>query len=105
MLLIHLVMNHTLFILGNKPMHARVVTCQLQPGKKDEWIAISRDSIVPALRQQHGFKGFVILADSENDKGILYSMWETEADLKASETSGFYQSLFIDLAKNPTLRV
>ena len=72
-------------------MHARVVTCQLQPGTKDEWVAIARDSIVPALRQQNGFKGFVILADTDNDKGILYSMWETEADLKASETSGFYQ--------------
>ena len=72
-------------------MHARVVTSQLQPGKKDEWIAIIRDSIVPALRQQQGFKGFVTLADTNSDKSIAYSMWETEADLKASETSGFYQ--------------
>ena len=72
-------------------MHARVVTSQLQPGKKEEWIAIIRDSIVPALRQQQGFKGFVTLADTNSDKSIAYSMWETEADLKASETSGFYQ--------------
>jgi heme-degrading monooxygenase HmoA len=72
-------------------MHARVVTSQLQPGKKVEWISIIRDSIVPALRQQKGFKGFVMLADTDSDKSIAYSMWETEADLKASETSGFYQ--------------
>ncbi|HEX9872369.1 MAG TPA: antibiotic biosynthesis monooxygenase family protein [Candidatus Tectomicrobia bacterium] len=72
-------------------MHARVVTSQLQPGKKDEWISIARDSIVPALRQQKGFKGFVMLADTNSDSSIAYSMWETEADLKASETSGFYQ--------------
>jgi heme-degrading monooxygenase HmoA len=72
-------------------MHARVVTSQLQPGKKDEWIAIARDSIVPALQQQKGFRGFVMLADIDSDKCIAYSMWETEADLKASETSGFYQ--------------
>jgi hypothetical protein len=36
-------------------MHARVVTSQLQPGKKDEWIAICRDSIVPALRELSAF--------------------------------------------------
>ena len=72
-------------------MHARVVTSQLQPGKKDEWITIARESIVPALRQQKGFKGFAMLADTNSDKSIAYSMWETEADLKASETSGFYQ--------------
>jgi heme-degrading monooxygenase HmoA len=77
--------------MGGKLMHARVVTSQLQPGKKDEWIRIARDSIVPALKEQKGFKGFIMLADTNSDKSIAYSMWETEADLKASETSGFYQ--------------
>ena len=72
-------------------MHARVVTSQLQPGKKEEWIRICRDSIVPALQHQPGFHGFVMLADTASDKCIAYSMWATEADLKASETSGFYQ--------------
>jgi heme-degrading monooxygenase HmoA len=72
-------------------MYARIVTSQLQPGKKDEWITIARDSIVPALWQQKGFKGFIMLANTESDACIAYSMWETEADLKASETSGFYQ--------------
>jgi quinol monooxygenase YgiN len=79
------------FIMGGKIMHARVVTSQLQPGKKEEWISICRDSIVPALQQQPGFKGFVMPADTQSDQCIAYSMWETEADLKASETSGFYQ--------------
>lgn len=72
-------------------MYARVVTSQLQSGKKDEWIAMARDSIVPALRQQKGFQGFIMLADTDSDKCIAYSIWETETDLRASETSGFYQ--------------
>ncbi len=72
-------------------MYARVVNSQLQPGKREEWIAILRDSIVPAAKQQPGFQGFVVLADPNGDKGIAYSFWATEADLKASETSNFYQ--------------
>lgn len=72
-------------------MYARVVNSQLQPGKREEWITILRDSIVPAAKQQPGFKGFVVLADPNSDKGIAYSIWETEADLKASETSHFDQ--------------
>jgi heme-degrading monooxygenase HmoA len=72
-------------------MHARVVTSQLQPGKIDEWITILRDSIVPASKQQKGFKGFVVLADRSANKGIAYSIWETESDLIATETSNFYQ--------------
>jgi hypothetical protein len=72
-------------------MHARVVPSELQPGKKDEWITITRDSIVRALSQQKRFKGFVMLADTNSDNCVAYSMWETEADLRTSETSGFYQ--------------
>lgn len=72
-------------------MYARVVTSELQPGKIDEWIAILRDSIVPAAKQQPGFKGFIVLADRSANKGIAYSIWETEADLTATETSNFYQ--------------
>ena len=72
-------------------MHARVVTSQLQPGKREELISIARDSIVPAIREERGFKGFVVLADTNGNNGIIYSMWETEADLKASENSGVYQ--------------
>jgi heme-degrading monooxygenase HmoA len=72
-------------------MYARVVTNQLQPGKKEEWFSILRDSIVPAAKQQKGFKGFVVLKDPHSDKGIGYSLWETEADLKANEANNFYQ--------------
>ncbi len=79
-------------------MYARVVTSQLKPGAIDEWIAILRDSIVPAAKQQKGFKGFIVLADRSANKGIAYSMWETEADLKATEASNFYQEQIAKLS-------
>jgi quinol monooxygenase YgiN len=72
-------------------MVARVVTNQLKPGKMDEWINIARNSIVPAVKKEKGFKGFVILVDRSSGKSIGYSIWETETDLKANESSGFYQ--------------
>ena len=72
-------------------MHARVVRNQIQPGKLDEWLALIQESIVPALKGQHGFQGFVAMIDREHDKSIGYSMWDSEADLAASEASGNYQ--------------
>jgi quinol monooxygenase YgiN len=72
-------------------MHARVVSNQIQPGKMDEWLAIIGESIVPALKGQDGFQGFVALSDREHGKSIGYSMWTSAADLAASETSGNYQ--------------
>jgi hypothetical protein len=49
---------------------ARVVTNQIQPGKIDQWLALIRDSVVPALKEQHGFLGFVTLVDRKHDKTI-----------------------------------
>lgn len=66
-------------------MYARVVTNQIKPD-----LAIVRDSIVPALKDLNGFKGFVAMTDHKAGKSIGYSMWETEADLAASEASGNY---------------
>jgi len=72
-------------------MHARVVTVQVQPGKIDEAIRIYRDSVVPAAKQQKGFKGATLLTDSNTSKGISVTLWETEGDLNAGEASGYYQ--------------
>lgn len=71
-------------------MHARVVTVQIQPGKIDEATRIYRDSVVPAAKQQQGFRGALLLTMPESSKGISVTLWETEANLKATETSGFF---------------
>jgi len=72
-------------------MHARVVTVQIQPGKIDEAVSIYRDSVMPAAKQQKGFKGAFLLTDRNTGKGVSVALWETEADLKAGEASGYYQ--------------
>jgi len=70
-------------------MYARVVTVQVQPGKMDEMISIYRDSVVPAAKEQKGFKGIFALTDTDTNKAISIALWETEADMKAGEASGY----------------
>ncbi|MBA7605438.1 hypothetical protein ES703_12569 [subsurface metagenome] len=72
-------------------MHARVVISQMQLAKVDEGINLVRDSVAPAAKQQQGFKGILSLADRNTGKGISITMWETEADMKAGEASGYLQ--------------
>ncbi len=72
-------------------MHARVVNAQIQPGKMDDAIRVFRDSVVPAAKQQKGFKSILFLTDRNGNKAVTLSVWETEADLKANEASGYYQ--------------
>ena len=72
-------------------MYARVTLAQLQPGKVDELLQFLRDNVVPAAQTQHGFKGLLLLTDETTNKGIALGLWETEADLEASEgSSGYY---------------
>jgi heme-degrading monooxygenase HmoA len=72
-------------------MYARVSIGQYQPGKWDEGIQIHRMSINPAAKQQHGFKGVITLLDRTTGKGMTISLWETEADMQAGISSGYYQ--------------
>jgi len=88
-------------------VHARVSIAQSQPGKADEVIRIHRDSVVPAAKQQKGFKGLYLLTDRKTGKGITISLWETEADMTAGEASGFYQqqvAKFKDILSAPPVR-
>ncbi len=72
-------------------MYARVTITQILPGKTDEAISVFRDSVVPAAKQQKGSKGAYLLTDRKTGKGISIALWETEAEMTASETSGYYQ--------------
>ena len=72
-------------------MFSRLVTLQLQPGKTEEAVRMYRDSVIPAAKKQHGFKGAMLLTDSTTGKGYSITEWETEADMKAGEASGYYQ--------------
>jgi heme-degrading monooxygenase HmoA len=53
-------------------------------------IQLVEESILPAAKQQPGFKGFLALADRRGGKLILLTLWETEEALRDGEASGYY---------------
>ena len=53
----------------------------------DEVIQVVRNQIVPFALRLQGFKGFLGL--SRAGEIILQSLWETEADLQATEVNNF----------------
>ncbi len=79
-------------------MHVRVAIGQTQPGKADQAIAIYRDSIAPAARQQNGCKGVFFLADRNTGKVMSLTLWESEADMTAGEASGYYREQVAKIA-------
>ncbi len=79
-------------------MHARVTTSTIQRDKIDEGIRIFRDSIVPEAQKQKGFRDILLLLDRATGKFVVYALWESEADLRATEASGHYQTQVARLA-------
>ena len=72
-------------------MFARVITVHAQPGKIEEAATLYRDAIIPAARQQKGFNSAFLLTDPVTGKGVSVTLWDTEADQKAGESSGYVQ--------------
>jgi heme-degrading monooxygenase HmoA len=72
-------------------MYARVTFATAEPAKVDQTIKVMRDSILPAAKKQKGFKGLTYLTNRKTAKGMVIVLWNTEDDMKAGESSGFYQ--------------
>ena len=80
-------------------MYARVTSVMVQPGKMDESVQTIQDSVVPVMKQQKGFKGYLLLTDSNTNKATAVTLWETEADMVTGENSGFYREQIAKIAK------
>ena len=79
-------------------MHARLTSIQLQPGMTDRLADMFNESVLPASREQAGFRGGLVLADPGTGKTVLISLWDSEAALQAGETNGYYGDQILKLA-------
>jgi len=70
-------------------MYARVVSTQMKPEGFDEAVRIYKESVVPAAQAQKGFKHIWLFSDRVTGKSYSIALWETEADMLASEASGY----------------
>ena len=71
-------------------MHVRATTVHIQPGKTQEAIDLFKSAVVPAQKAQKGYQGSYLMTDASSGKGLAISVWESEADMMAGESSGGY---------------
>ena len=72
-------------------MHARAVMVPVDPGKLDDMLKIWEESVLPAAKSHQGFKGALVLGDRATGDGVSITLWDSEADMIAGESSGYYQ--------------
>jgi heme-degrading monooxygenase HmoA len=71
-------------------VHARVVDLRMRSVDTKEMVRVYREEVVPAAREQEGFKGAMLLTDPQTGIGISITLWETEAEREAAVDGGFY---------------
>ncbi len=71
-------------------MHVRAATVHIQPGKTQEAIDLYKDSVIPAAKAQKGFQGAYLMTDASSGKALSITIWESESDMLAGESSGGY---------------
>jgi heme-degrading monooxygenase HmoA len=78
-------------------LHARVVSMEMLPINVGEAVRIYQDRVLPAAREQEGFRGALMLTDQDTGEGLSISLWNSEEDMHASEESGFYHRKLAEL--------
>ena len=79
-------------------MNAKVVKFQIKQGKRDDVIRLFEELVVPDAKKQKGFIGGMLLTDPQTNYATSITLWETEADIRASEASGYYKRLVAKLS-------
>lgn len=67
-------------------MHARVVTMSgADAGKREAALEMINGTVIPALREYDGFKGYLALWDKGKEDAIAILLWDSEAAAESAE--------------------
>lgn len=67
-------------------MYARTNIAHWHPETFDHAMKLTREVIIPSYRAASGFKGYMLLTKPGEDIAMAITLWETEADMQASES-------------------
>ena len=76
-------------------MFARITTIgEAPPQRLDNMTHEIREHVLPALRQQDGFSGFLVLLERASGKVLGLTLWESEQAMNATEEAAYWLRVF-----------
>lgn len=73
-------------------MYARLLRMQVKSDRIEEAARIFSEEVVAGCRSQAGYRGAFFLVDRRLGECLPMTLWETEADMKATEENRFFQT-------------
>ncbi|GAB3785224.1 hypothetical protein GCM10028818_46490 [Spirosoma horti] len=74
-------------------MYARVIQFPLKAEHITDAINYFQDTVGPALKELDGFKNSRMLTNSTTNRGLMVTIWASEAQRQAAESSGFLNDI------------
>ena len=68
---------------------SRVITGKIRPDKQEEALTLFTDQIIPAAKEQEGFRGANLFTNRKTGKFISATIWKTEEDMISSDKRGY----------------
>lgn len=68
---------------------SRVITGRIDPQKYEKAFSIFTDDIIPAAREQGGFRGANLFSNPQTGKFIATTIWKTEEDMISSDKGDY----------------
>ena len=78
-------------------MFARILDCEIKLEKKEEFVKVVKNEVLPILRKQPGFLEILPLFPEKmkEEKVITVSLWNTKADAERYERESYAKILNI----------
>ena len=73
-------------------MFARVTTLNVQKDKIEALEKRLKEVTWPGTKEQKGYKGYLALMNRETGEGIVIAIFDTEANMLASQKAAYYES-------------
>lgn len=81
-------------------MYARITVARPLPNRLDEAVAMVKNVFFAEAQQQQGYRGFLLLVDTDAQQLTGISLWDSEADRQASTSgSGYYETAIAEFAQ------
>jgi heme-degrading monooxygenase HmoA len=87
-------------------MFTRIVSMQVKPSVRSEFIEVFENQVIPTLRKQQGFKDELLFVSPSGPEAVAISLWESKENAELYNRA-IYPEVLKTLAKfvEPTPKV
>ena len=75
-------------------MFARMFTIEGRREQLDEFARAGEKNVLPALQRLDGFEGLLVLANRQNGKILIMTIWESEEAMRSGEEASYWLRAF-----------